>query len=223
VRIRVLLAGSVLALVAVFGFPGHAVAQESDEPKFADDAAEECHTLLEEGKNVDDCQEAPSLILPAANEIIWGAISFSVLFFLLYKFAWPGLKKGMDGRVERIRADVAAAEQAKADAQSVLDDYQRQLGDARNEAGRIIEEARQTADAMRRDLQTRAEQDIAELRQRAQADVEAAKSQAVADLRSEVASLAIGAAEVVVQRNLDRDAQVQLIENYINQVAAGRQ
>jgi F-type H+-transporting ATPase subunit b len=58
------------------------------------------------------------------------------------------------------------------------------------------------------------------LRARAAADVEAAKVSAIADLRAEVASLAIGAAETIVQKNLDRETQVQLVENYINQVGS---
>ncbi len=53
---------------------------------------------------------------------------------------------------------------------------------------------------------------------RAAADIEAAKAQAIADLRGEVATLAIGAAEVVVERNLDRDTQAQLVEQYIASV-----
>ena len=40
-----------------------------------------------EGSKIDDCQKAPSPILPAKNELIWGAISFVVLFVLLWKFA----------------------------------------------------------------------------------------------------------------------------------------
>jgi F0F1-type ATP synthase membrane subunit b/b' len=54
------------------------------------------------------------------------------------------------------------------------------------------------------------------------ADIESAKAQAVSDLRGEVARLAIGAAETVVQHNLDEATQTQLIEDYINQVAAQR-
>ena len=54
------------------------------------------------------------------------------------------------------------------------------------------------------------------------ADIESAKVQAMADLRGEVAQLAIGAAETVVGRNLDEATQVQLVEDYINQVAAQR-
>ncbi len=221
-RIRTLLLGAAVATAALVAAPGPAAAQEGEEGEEVDISheAEECIHLLEDGKDVDDCQEAPSLILPETSEIVWGSISFVVLLGALYRFAWPGMKKGMEARSERIRRDLAEAEAAKASATEVLDDYQRQLADARNESGRIIEEARQSADAMRRDLQARAESDIAELRQRAAADVESAKAQAIADLRAEVASLAIGAAEVVVQRNLDRDTQVQLIENYINQVGS---
>jgi len=134
--------------------------------------------------------------------------------------ALPGVKKGMDGRSERIRADLARADAAKTEAEQLLATYQRQVANSKAEATRIIEDARATADGLRAELHRRAEAEIAEARQRAAADIEASKAQAIADLTSEVASLAIGAAEVVVQKSLDRETQVQLIENYINQVGS---
>jgi F-type H+-transporting ATPase subunit b len=130
------------------------------------------------------------------------------------------LKKGMDTRTERIRDDLSAADSAKNEAANVLEDYRAQLSDARNESARIIEEARQQADALRRDQEQRLQTELAAMRERAAADVEAAKAQAVADLRREVTTLAIGAAEVIVQRNLDRPAQEQLVDNYIAQVSS---
>lgn len=231
-RIRLLLSGLAVVLLALVG-PAHAAgAQETggneggelDTGADADisHATEECIHILEEGGEPDDCQEAPSPILPATDELIWGIISFLLLLFLLWKFALPPLRKAMADRTERIRASVDAAESARAEAQSVLDEYRRQLEGARGEAGRIIEEARQTADAMRRDLQARAEAEIGEMRRRAAADVEAAKAQAVADLRAEVSALAISAAEIVVQRNLDRPTNAALVENFIRQVGAGQ-
>src|SRR6478735_11350257 len=107
-------------------------APAQDKPKIKE-AEQHCIELLEQGKTIDDCQKAPSPILPAKNELIWGTISFVVLFVLLWKFAWPGLKKGMDTRTERIRDDLAAAEAAKLEAEHVLEDYRAQLSDARNE------------------------------------------------------------------------------------------
>jgi F-type H+-transporting ATPase subunit b len=226
-RMRKLVAATLLAGGALVLLPSIASAQEqpsntsqTSEVKYADKTAEECAKLLEEGKKVDACQEAPSPILPETNELIWAIISFTVLLGLLYKFAWPGIKAGMQARTERIRTDLDAADGAKADAQQLLDDYKAQLADAKNESARIIEEARQTADGLKRDAEQRLQTELADLRTRATADVEAAKQQAIADLRSEVATLAIGAAELVVQKNLDRGTQVELIENYINQVGA---
>jgi len=220
-----LFAAVLMATGALMVLPGAASAQTessgaTSSESFANSAAEECSVLLAEGKSIDDCQKAPSPILPAKNELIWGTISFVVLFVLLWKLAWPGLKKSLDARAERIRDDLGAADTAKSEAEQVLDDYRAQLGDARNESGRIIEEARQQADALRRDQEQRLQTELAAMRERAAADVEAAKEQAIADLRREVTTLAIGAAEVVVQRNLDRPTQEQLIENYINQVAS---
>ena len=145
-----------------------------------------------------------------------------VLFLLLRKFAYPALKQGMESRTERIRNDLASADSAKAEAEAVLEEYRAQLADARAEAGRIIEEARQAADAVKRDHEARLQTELAEVRARAVADIDAAKAQAMSDLRGEVAQLAIGAAETVVQRNLDADTQTQLVEDYINQVAAQR-
>lgn len=219
-RMRKLLAASLLVAGALVLMPSVASAQ--DEPTATTvhltESNEECIKLLEEGKKPDDCHKAPSPIVPATNELIWGAISFIVIFGLLYKLAWPGLKKGLEARTERIRADLDAAESAKVEADTVLSDYKAQLADARNESARIIEEARQAADALRKDQEQRLQNELAELRQRAAADIESAKRQAVGDLRDEVAQLAIGAAEVIVQRNLDRDTQVQLVESYIEQV-----
>jgi F-type H+-transporting ATPase subunit b len=176
---------------------------------------------VENGTDPADCQEAPNPILPATTEIAWGLAAFLVLLAVMWKFALPPVRKGMADRTERIRTDLERADQAKVEAEETLAGYNAQLADARNEANRIIEDARKTADALRADLQARAEAEIAEMRRRAAADIEAAKVQAVADLTTEVAELAIGAAEVIVEKNLDRETQVQLVENYINRVGAG--
>jgi F-type H+-transporting ATPase subunit b len=219
-RLRILLTGGAVAALAVLGGTGVAGAQEEEEEPEISHASEECIEILEQGGEVDDCQEAPSLILPATNEIVWGAISFAAVVFLLYKFAWPGLKKGLEDRSAKIRDDLEEAERARAEAESVLEEYKGQLADARNEAARIIDEARQTADSLRSDLQAKAESDIAEMRQRAAADVEAAKAQATQDLKSEVARIAVGATEMLVKKNLDRDTQTHLVEDYIAQVSS---
>ena len=219
-RNKLLLALAALAAGLVLAFANPAGAQE-EEPEI-DHASEECIHILEDGGAIDDCQEAPNPLLPETNEIIWGALGFLVVFFFIWKFGLPQMRTAMNNRTEKIRGDLQAAEDQRSEADSVLADYRAQLNDAKSEAGRIIEEARQAADQIKRDQEARLQSELAELRTRAVADIDDAKGRAMNDLRIEVAALAIGAAETVVQRNLDAETQTQLVEDYINQVAAQR-
>jgi F-type H+-transporting ATPase subunit b len=238
-RTKAMLASSVLA-VGLLAFAPHASAQEEggEEGELTqeqiDEIIHEAEHIAEEngatefdahcieeivnGGSPEDCNEAPSPILPEKDELIWGGISFVLLFLLMWKFAFPAIKEGMNNRTERIRADLDAAESAKSEAVGVLDGYKAQLADAKSEAARIIEEARQSADALKRDQEARLQTELAEARARAAADIEAAKAQATADLRNELAQLAVGAASAVVGKNLDPATQSQLIEDYISSV-----
>jgi len=196
-----------LTLVALFGWTGtaHAVSEE--------ELREECIHILEEGGTADDCHEAPSPILPEANELIWGALSFLIVFGLLAKFGFPAIKKGLADRAEQIQSDLDEAESAKAAVTSKAAEYDAKLAEARHEAARIIEEARQ-------DKRAEADAEVARIREQAQADVEASRTQAIADIRAEVATLAIGAAEQVVGQSLSNEANVALVEQFIDSVGA---
>jgi F-type H+-transporting ATPase subunit b len=239
-KLRLLLAGAAVSTAVLVGFAPHAMAQEDDhsetteagghdplhdvEEKAKDNGATEfdahCIEIIHDGGSVDDCHAAPNQLLPETNEIIWGTIGFLVVFFFVWKMGLPAIKKSMNDRTERIRNDLESAESQRSQADTLLAEYRAKLADAQTESGRIIEEARQSADALRRDQESRLQAELAELRSKAAADVEAAKVQAIADLRGEVAQLAIGAAEVVVKANLDQATQTQLIEDYINSVAS---
>ena len=164
--------------------------------------------------------ESHNPILPETSELAYAAFAFLVLLALMYKFAFPAVQTAMDGRTQRIRDNLDEAERTKAEAQRILEEYQRQLADAKNESARIIDEARQTAEQMRRDLMVRAEAEVTELRDRSRQEIEAAQVRAIADLRTQVSELAIGAAEVVVQKNLDRDTNRALVERFIEQVGS---
>jgi F-type H+-transporting ATPase subunit b len=240
-QIRKMLAGAALiglalVLASTAAYPGETEEPETPGEEVEDEVHDELEAEEEEishighcieeaheaGTDPEECVEAPNPILPEPNEIIWGGAAFVVLLGLMWWKLLPPIKQGLADRTERIRTDLERAEAAKAEGEQVLAQYQAQVANAKAEANKIIEDARKTADALRSDLQARAEAEIAEMRRRAAADVEAAKAQAIADLTAEVATLAIGAAEVVVQKSLDRETQVQLVENYIQQVGAGR-
>ena len=226
-RTRRSVAALALAVVAFVAGTGvsHGVAAGGGEGEAEggppiNHAAEQCISVLEGGGEIDDCQEAPNPILPEINELIWGAISFAVLFALLAKVALPGLRQSMQARSDKIRSSLDEAERSRAEAQAILADYQRQLAEAKGEAGRIIDDARQTAESVKRDLMARAEAEAEEQRRRNAEQIAAERHRVMAELQGQVAVLAVEMAERVVEANLDRDASLRLIENYINTVGA---
>ena len=217
-RIRALIAVVGIAVAMLF-VAAPAFAAESS-PKFANEAAKQCYEKLLAGGTIDDCQKAPSPLLPAKNEVIWGTAAFLVLLIAMWKFGVPAVKNMEAAREDRIRNDLEGAEKARTEAEAEKAEYLSQLAGAREEAGRIIEEARQSAEQVRRDLIARAETEANEVRDRAQADIDTQRQRALAELRTQVADLSIDLAERIVERNLDRDTQLQLVDSFINQVGS---
>ncbi|MDQ1519411.1 MAG: F-type H+-transporting ATPase subunit b, partial [Actinomycetota bacterium] len=122
-RKRQLLAGLAIAAGALFASAGVAAAQTTPPTtvKFANEAAKQCVEKLETGGTIDDCQKAPSPIVPAVNEIIWGSIAFVILLGVMWTFALPPVRAMMEAREQKIRGDLEQAEAAKGESERVLE------------------------------------------------------------------------------------------------------
>jgi len=168
--------------------------------------------------------EAKNPILPDVAELIYGSLAFILVFGLLVKFAFPPLNRMLKERTGKIQGDLEKAEDARRSAEQELAEYRSQLAGAREESNRIIEEARKTADQLRRDLAAKAEQEAQATVSRAQEEIRAERDRVFQDLRTQVGEIAVDLAGRVVGRSLDATAHQRLIDEYIDQVAgsAGR-
>jgi F-type H+-transporting ATPase subunit b len=171
-------------------------------------------------------EEEHNPILPEADELIFGSLAFIVVFVVLARYAFPRLNKGLKDRQEKIRGDLERAEGARKEAESSLQRYERQLQEARAEAGTIVEDARKTAEQMRRDLLARAEDESRQIVARAQEEIRAERDRAIQELRVTLAETSVDLAARVVGESLDRERQIRLVDEYIDDVAGmgnGRQ
>lgn len=161
-------------------------------------------------------------ILPATGEIIWSLLSFGVLMLLLAKWAYPPVKKMMTDRSEKIRGDLDAAELARTEAQRTLEEYREQLAQARRDATHILDEARETAEAVRAELLAKAEEEAAGVRARNEEALRIERQRVIAELRSEVGSLALELAEKIIDAEVDRAASQALIDSFISEIGANQ-
>lgn len=157
------------------------------------------------------------LFTPDTGLVIWMFIGFAVLFFILWKWAWPVILKTIDQRADLIDKGVEYAQSAK-----------QQLDNARTEAGKYIDEARRRQADMLRDADKMKTQIIEEARSAAQVEaqkvMEAAKlsiqqqqKQAETQFRNQVSQFALDIAQKVVKDQMaDPKAQSKLVNTYLD-------
>lgn len=209
----VIIAGSMLLPTAAFA-AGGGEAEECAAELVREYEAKEI-TKEEFKKEAIDCLSAPSPVIPAWNEVIWGGLAFAIVAGGLIKFGFPSVKKGLQAREDKIREDLASAENSKQAALQKANEYDDKLKDARAEATQIIDQAKVQAGEVKADLVAKAEEEAAQIRHKAQVDAQQIADRALNDIQSQVAQLSVDLAEKVVKSNLDNASQLDLVNAFI--------
>src|SRR6476646_10132992 len=97
--------------------------------------------LAEEGEKMNP-------LLPAWPEVIIGLLCFFIVFGFLGKKLLPSIEKVLSERRDAIEGGMERAQAAQAEAQALLEQYRAELADARHEAARITEHAREQGAAL---------------------------------------------------------------------------
>jgi F-type H+-transporting ATPase subunit b len=174
--------------------------------------------ILAQVEGEEETNEAADLY-PHWEELLVGAIAFTVLFIFMAKWVLPRINQLLEERRQKIQGEMEKAEDTRKQADQVLAEYRQQLATARDEANQIIEEARRTADQLRKDLQEKAEREAEATVARAQEEIRAERDRVVQELKAQVGALSVQLAERVVGQALDAKRHQQLVDEYIEQLA----
>ncbi|GAB4583533.1 F0F1 ATP synthase subunit B [Nocardia sp. IFM 10818] len=160
--------------------------------------------------------EEQNPLIPEPYDIFWSAVCLLVIGIAFYKYVIPRLTKVLEERSEKIEGGIAKAEAVQAEAQATLQQYQEQLAEARLEAARIREEARNQGQAilaqMRSDAQAEADRIVAS----GHAQLEAQRQQIVTELRSELGRTAVDLAEKIIGQSVaDEAKQAASIDKFL--------
>ena len=131
--------------------------------------------------------------------------AFALLFYLLAKYVIPPINRAMTNRQEAIRKEFADLDKARADANAAEAEFTAQIADARHEAARIREEAREQGAQIVVEMREQAQVESARIVEHGKAQIEAERQQAVTSLRAEVGSLATALAGRIVGESLEDD------------------
>ncbi|HWM34488.1 MAG TPA: F0F1 ATP synthase subunit B [Pseudolysinimonas sp.] len=158
----------------------------------------------------------PSILIPAIPDLVWGSIAFFlILGLMLWRFV-PRINQTLDARADAIAGGIKRADEAQAKAQDALEKYTAQLAEARAEAGKIRDAAREDAKRIKAELTEQAQAEAARIVANAQVQIEAERAAALVSLRSEVGSLAIDLASGVVGESLTDDKKASaLVDRFL--------
>ena len=131
--------------------------------------------------------------------------AFALLFYLLAKYVIPPINRAMTNRQEAIRQEFADLDKARADANAAEAEFTAQIADARHEAARIREEAREQGAQIVSEMRQQGESEKARIIDGAHTQIAAERQQAVASLRAEVGTLATTLAGRIVGESLEDD------------------
>ena len=150
--------------------------------------------------------------------MIWTVISFVILLILLWKVAYKPITRALKKREETIRNTLEEAKKNRESAEALVEKYEAQIAQARDEAQKILAEGKSLGENVRKEIIQKAHEEANQIVKRAQAEIEFQKEKALMELKEKIADLTIMAASKVVAKSLDKKDHEQLLEEYVSKV-----
>lgn len=161
-----------------------------------------------------------SAILPKMDEFIPMLIAFIILWFILAKFGWPLFEGILNKRESTIRSDLQSAEQSKIESARLLEERKGQLESAKAQTSQIIVEARQSAEALRTNIEDDARAEAKSIIEKANATIEAERKATVEELQQSIADISTAVAERLIGEDLSDEEHRRIIERYVKEAGS---
>ena len=157
------------------------------------------------------------LLLPKLGLLFWTLLAFLIVFFILKKYAWPAIIKGLHDRETSITEALATAEKVKLEMAQLKNDNEVLLAKAREERAALLKEAKETKDKIVNDAKDEAKVAAAKIIADAQASILQQKMAALTDLKNQIGNLVIETSEKVLRKELSNKAEQEV---YIKTLAS---
>ena len=159
------------------------------------------------------------LVMPEFGLFFWMLLSFSILLFLLKRFAWGPILQALSDREKSIEEALKSAENAKEEMVNLQSGNEKILKKAILEREMIVKEAREMKETIIRDARHEASIEANKVMEHARLAIERERLAAVNEIKNLIANFSVEIAEKILQEKLaDEGRQKELIQNYIDQI-----
>ena len=145
------------------------------------------------------------------------AINFAIVFAVLYWLILKPLLKTMHDRTKKIEKSIIDAEKSEKNLARTEKDYGKKMAEAKKEANRIIENAKEQAEVKKQDMITKAKADIGVLINEEKAKMQAEKGKILKEIKRQAADMVALALEKVLEKKIDSEEDREIIKKSIKE------
>lgn len=159
------------------------------------------------------------LFTPDFGLIFWMFVSFAILFFVMWKWGWPAIMKGVSDRADLIDKGVEYAQNAKQQLDHAREEADKYIADARRQQADMLREADKMKTQIIEEARSAAQTEAKKVMDAAKVSIEQERKQAEQQFRNEVSSFALDIAQKVVRNQMkDEKAQKQLVSSLLDEM-----
>jgi F-type H+-transporting ATPase subunit b len=151
--------------------------------------------------------------------IVWTILTFVILLIILKKVAWKPILTALENRENEIADSLSRAEQAKADAQKILEENQASLAKVEEESKKVIDQGRVYAENLKEQMLKDSKEQAQKIIEDATAEIDRKKEAAFDELKNQIAEISVSAAEKIMKQNLDADKNKQIVDKYLSEIS----
>ena len=154
--------------------------------------------------------------------IFWELISFGILFWVLWKFAFPPILKTLEERERKIKESLEQADRHRAEAEQKMQEYEAKLKTASKEAEAVLAQAKERAQRIMEENEQRLRTETQPAKEDATREIEQERRRAIQDIRNQTTEMALLVAEKVVGRSLTDADHKRMADEALASVAESR-
>lgn len=159
------------------------------------------------------------LLTPDFGLFFWTLLAFLLVLFVLGKFAWKPILNSLSERENSIATSLATAEKARLEMASLKSENEALLQKAREERSLMLKEAKDNAEKLIADAQSKAKSEYERIVADAQAAITQQQQAALTEVKNQVGNLVIEVAEKVLRKQLsNKGEQENLIQDLVENV-----
>ena len=143
--------------------------------------------------------------------LIGQLLAFILFVWFCMKYIWPPMMQALEDREKEISDGLDAASRGKRELEEANIKKEDILQDAKKEAAELVNQANQRANQIVEDAKSTAGEEAERIKVSAQGDIEQSTKRAKEGLRSEVATLAVAGAEKILNSEIDKKKNSELI------------